>query len=227
MNIVFPRVLTLLRKESGISQKQAAADLGVSQALLSHYEKGIRECGLDFIVRVADYYGVSCDYLLGRTPDRSGVIITVEEVSEADLNAKENRGSMMLLLQKKLVLNSVSVVFDLLKRCNHKGITQEASSYLTLAIYQVFRLLYSANPKNPEAMFSVPGYLFPAGVSAELSRGAARLGELARGRKVDEEAGLSADQAPLLVSEELQKEYPLFAGSLLNLLHNAENKLLS
>ncbi len=39
----FSRVITLLRKERGITQKQAAADLGVSQALLSHYEKGIRE----------------------------------------------------------------------------------------------------------------------------------------------------------------------------------------
>ena len=56
VNNDFPRILTLLRKERGISQKQAAQDLGISQALLSHYEKGIRECGLDFIVRSADYY---------------------------------------------------------------------------------------------------------------------------------------------------------------------------
>ena len=69
----FSRIITLLRKEKGVTQKQAAEDLGVSQALLSHYEKGIRECGLEFVVRVADYYGVSCDYLLGRSADRSGL----------------------------------------------------------------------------------------------------------------------------------------------------------
>lgn len=66
----FPRLLTLLRKERGLSQKQAATDLKVSQALLSHYEKGIRECGLDFLLCAAEYYGVSCDYLLGRTSHR-------------------------------------------------------------------------------------------------------------------------------------------------------------
>ena len=66
MAVEFSRVITLLRKERGITQKQAAADLGISQAQLSHYEKGIRECGLDFVVQVADYYGVSCDYLLGQ-----------------------------------------------------------------------------------------------------------------------------------------------------------------
>ena len=51
----FPRMITLLRKEKGLSQKQAALELGVSQALLSHYEKGIRECGLDFAVKIADF----------------------------------------------------------------------------------------------------------------------------------------------------------------------------
>ena len=70
MNADFSRILTLLRKEKGISQKTAAQQLGVSQALLSHYEKGIRECGLDFLVRCADFYGVSCDYLLGRSQER-------------------------------------------------------------------------------------------------------------------------------------------------------------
>ena len=53
MGIEFNRIITLLRKERGITQKQAAQDLGVSQAQLSHYEKGIRECGLAFVVPVA------------------------------------------------------------------------------------------------------------------------------------------------------------------------------
>lgn len=63
----FAGTITQLRKRKGISQKKAAGELGVSQALLSHYENGIRECGLDFVLRVANYYGVSCDYLLGNS----------------------------------------------------------------------------------------------------------------------------------------------------------------
>ena len=47
MNTDFPRILSLLRKERGLTQKQVAADLGIAQALLSHYEKGKRECGLE------------------------------------------------------------------------------------------------------------------------------------------------------------------------------------
>ena len=64
-NSKFAATLSQLRRERGISQKKAAGDLGISQALLSHYEKGIRECGLDFVVKCADYYGVTTDYLLG------------------------------------------------------------------------------------------------------------------------------------------------------------------
>ena len=82
MNDDFARIITLQRKERKISQKKAADDLGISQALLSHYEKGIRECGLDFLVRVADYYNISCDYLLGRTPEPEGKTLSVEEIPD-------------------------------------------------------------------------------------------------------------------------------------------------
>ena len=58
-----------LRKSRGLSQRQAAADLNISQALLSHYENGAREPGLAFVCRACDYYGVTADFMLGRTQD--------------------------------------------------------------------------------------------------------------------------------------------------------------
>ena len=63
----FPETLSALRKGRNISQRQAAADLGISQALLSHYETGAREPGLGFVCRACDYYEVTADYLLGRS----------------------------------------------------------------------------------------------------------------------------------------------------------------
>ncbi len=69
----FSVILSELRKEKGLSQKEAAFKLGISQALLSHYEKGIRECGQSFLIKVADFYDVSCDYLLGRTTERNDI----------------------------------------------------------------------------------------------------------------------------------------------------------
>ena len=64
----FARTLSRLRHEKGVSQRQAAQELGVSHALLSHYENGAREPGLAFVCRACDYYGVSADFLLGRAP---------------------------------------------------------------------------------------------------------------------------------------------------------------
>lgn len=72
MTIAFSTRITALRKERGLSQKEVAMSLGVSQALLSHYEKGVRECGLEFVVRCADYFGVTTDYLLGKEDSKYG-----------------------------------------------------------------------------------------------------------------------------------------------------------
>ena len=81
----FSRTLSLLRQERGISQRKAAAQLGISQALLSHYENGIREPGLAFVVKACDYYHVSADYLLGRTLSRDGAIIGANSVVTKDV----------------------------------------------------------------------------------------------------------------------------------------------
>ena len=54
----FSETMSELRRKKGASQRTAAADLGISQALLSHYENGAREPGPD--------------YLLGRTDEPGG-----------------------------------------------------------------------------------------------------------------------------------------------------------
>jgi transcriptional regulator with XRE-family HTH domain len=85
----FAVILSQLRKERGISQKKAATDLGISQALLSHYEKGIRECGLDFVIKCSEYYGVTTDYLLGVSESRNGFNTDyMNESSSADDGTK-------------------------------------------------------------------------------------------------------------------------------------------
>lgn len=65
----FSHNMSELRRARGIPQRRAAADLGISQALLSHYENGAREPGLDFVCRACGYYGVTADFLLGRSDD--------------------------------------------------------------------------------------------------------------------------------------------------------------
>ncbi len=75
----FSQTLSALRREKNISQRKAAADLNISQALLSHYENGAREPGLSFVCRACDYYGVSADYILCR----SEALNPVQSVNES------------------------------------------------------------------------------------------------------------------------------------------------
>lgn len=223
----FPRILTLLRKEKGLSQKKAAAELGISQALLSHYEKGIRECGLEFLVKASDYYEVSCDYLLGRSPERTGSRITVDDIPEADAAGKENvvRGSILPTLNKKLISNSLNILFDYLRRSNCKTLINETSSYLMLAVYKMFRAVYSSNPKNNPKFFDVPEAvcdkycdaamdICEANVKASLSKT-----PIANIDTVEDESCFA------MSTESLSKDFPLFSSSLFNLIQNSENKI--
>lgn len=70
----FSNVMSKLRKQRNLSQRKVAADLHISQALLSHYENGAREPGLGFVCRACDYYGVTADYLLGRTEENGKMV---------------------------------------------------------------------------------------------------------------------------------------------------------
>lgn len=78
MNEDFSRTLALLRQEKEISQRHAAKELGISQALLSHYENGAREPGLQFVCRACDYYGVTADYLLCRSDSQDAPASTLK-----------------------------------------------------------------------------------------------------------------------------------------------------
>ena len=70
MKSVFAIRLGELRKERSLNQRQAAGDLGVSQAVLSHYENDMREPKLEFVLKVCAYYDVTADYILGRSDER-------------------------------------------------------------------------------------------------------------------------------------------------------------
>ncbi len=152
MNKDFPRIMTFLRKERGTSQKQAAADLGISQALLSHYEKGVRECGLDFLVRAAEYYEVSTDYLLGRTVQRT--FSPVSELPDSD-DFHHLKGGIVQQINRRLLNNTNTIICDLLEQMGSKRLTNAVSNYLMCAEYLAFRKLYNAAPANAQDLFAV------------------------------------------------------------------------
>lgn len=55
-----------LREDNDLKQKEIAAVLGIDQRVYSNYETGKREIPVHILIKLADYYKVSTDYLLGR-----------------------------------------------------------------------------------------------------------------------------------------------------------------
>ena len=60
-----------LRIDSGYTQKNVAEYLGISQNTYSQYEIGVLNYPVDALIKLADLYGVSVDYLLGRTNSKT------------------------------------------------------------------------------------------------------------------------------------------------------------
>lgn len=59
-----------LRKEKNITQIKLAMELNMSQNTISRYETGERQAGYNELIKIADYFNVSIDYLLGRSNER-------------------------------------------------------------------------------------------------------------------------------------------------------------
>ncbi len=64
---IFSERLTALRKDRGLSQAAAAKEIKAAPRAYQNYEYGSAEPRLSTLVRIADFYGVSLDYLAGRT----------------------------------------------------------------------------------------------------------------------------------------------------------------
>ena len=61
--------IKLLRKQHNLQQKLLAMELGVSQSVVSAWENGSKLPSFKNTVKIAEYFGVSTDYLLGKTND--------------------------------------------------------------------------------------------------------------------------------------------------------------
>ena len=122
----FPKILSGLRHKKGVNQRTAAAALNISQALLSHYENGLREPGLDFIRTVCRYYGVSSDYLLGLSSVRT------------PLTGGDGGGEVSAELQEMLA-SVFSELLRALSACGSRDAEDALSGVLSVFFYDLMR----------------------------------------------------------------------------------------
>lgn len=222
MHSDFSRCLSLLRQEKGISQRAAAKDLGISQALLSHYENGVREPGLAFVTRACDYYNVSADFLLGRTLTKDGsTIVSADELYDASTE-KDNvlHGSIVATLNKKLLVNSLGLLFDLLGKTGSKSAIKLAAEYLSTAIYAIFRYMFRASGNENEDFFAVSPLAFGSGVTTA-DMAATRITFIDALEQHRKEKG----SFPPMNHDALSADYPVLYQSLFQVVHGTDARI--
>ncbi|OJU15131.1 MAG: hypothetical protein BGN88_03045 [Clostridiales bacterium 43-6] len=212
----FSVVITALRKEHGLSQKQAAESLHVSQALLSHYEKGIRECGLDFIVKVADFYNVTCDYILGRSKERDDKNTYFDGI----VNDAENNPD--IFKHKRQIFNCLNIIYDITGKLQSRAVTTEICGILSLYIYHILRQMGTINMKDSNDIFGSDMIKSMFLTEAQLKLRYAKLIDLL---KSDEDASYQRNKDTIsLRPERLEASYPLYAKSMNSLIDEIQKK---
>ena len=151
MKAEFSKVLSILRHEKGISQRKAASDLKISQALLSHYENGVREPGLDFVGRACCYYGVSSDFLLGLDPLRAG---------RSEDDAQEHRPQREGDAEARRIISVLGTIFQLLSAMGDDRVLNEATRYIKAPVYKLYRYIRQYNADMETGTLEVPGEQF-------------------------------------------------------------------
>lgn len=72
-----------LRTEKNLSQEEIAKEIGTSQTNIGRWEKGLNEPSSGFVIKLANFFEVSTDYLLGRSDDFGNVTVTTASPSAA------------------------------------------------------------------------------------------------------------------------------------------------
>ena len=86
----FAKILTDLRESRGAKRQEVADQIGISRASLEYYEKGKRKPDVDVILKLADYYGVTCDYLLRGVRSSFAEIHSTTGLSDKSIEILQN-----------------------------------------------------------------------------------------------------------------------------------------
>lgn len=80
-----------LRREKDLTQKQLAEKIGLSQQVVGYYENEINQPSPDMLIRIADFFQCSIDYLLGREDDFGNVVVQNYNSTTPSLSPDEKK----------------------------------------------------------------------------------------------------------------------------------------
>lgn len=155
---------------------------------------------------------------------RDGTIIEAQELYDVT-QQKDNsiRGNVTAQLNKKLIVNAVSLIYAMLGTLGNRQLIINVSDYLTCVVYTTFRNIYCVNHRNVKGFFALDDTDFFCGaVDASMARSRYEIeAELVRmGR--DKTAMNKLEQ---ISPESIRERYPVLYQSLLQVLHNTNGRI--
>lgn len=211
MNTRFCDILGMLRHERGISQRKAATELGVSQALLSHYENGIREPGLAFVTKACKYYDVTSDYLLGIKPMRH---------SETDFDEIMRQSEQVSPPSVTALASSLDIILKILYKYGDAELIEQATRYLCTVNYKLMRYIFMLNPHMEVPDIQASNDNFSALCNMEIL-----LTELRFKNQLNQCTEYSAQSG--YDQKYLNSDFPLLCSHLRDLLKETETRIAS
>lgn len=110
---MFKNRLKELRSEKGLTQRELANLIKLSPSTIAMYEAGQRTPDPEILQKLADYFGVSLDYLMGRTDVRSPVDKTAEAVeNDPDLRIIERARKKMSPKDRERMMKILKASFE-------------------------------------------------------------------------------------------------------------------
>lgn len=99
-------ILKKLRKEKGITQEELGKILGVTTSMVGMYETNARKPSYEVLLKMADYFGVSTDYLLGKSSDQK------ESEMETEIQLIQRAHKKMDAKQRKKMMDILKLTFE-------------------------------------------------------------------------------------------------------------------
>lgn len=107
----FQNIFKRLRISTGLTQVEMAKELKISRSTIGMYETGAREPDFETLEKIADFFNVDIDYLLGRTDKTTLLPETIGQYS-SNLSKRDTRDINNILAQTEQLLKQEGLMFD-------------------------------------------------------------------------------------------------------------------
>ena len=105
-----------LRKDKGYTGQEVADAIGISYKVYQTYESGARNAGLPVVEKLADFYGVTTDYLLGREP-------AINPLAMLNISVKEINSDKFIETYEKLPETAKQIFIDTMLKLSEAAVS--------------------------------------------------------------------------------------------------------